>query len=664
MLDIAARRLGIDPVDLRRRNLLRSDEMPYANANGMTYSDVTPLETFEHALEHARLRRRSAASRPRHAPRAATSASARARYVEPTASGMALYGSEGATIRIEPSGAVNVYVAGGSAGNSLETTAIQLDRRRARRRHRRRAHDPGRHRAHAVRRRHRRQPQRLDDRRRRPRHGGDPARADRRDRRPRARGVARRHRARRRSRLGHGVAVAERDAGRDRRPRLLRQATSSRPTSRRASRRAPATAPRRSASGPTPPTCAPARSTSRPARSTLLRYVVGEDCGPMINPNVVEGQIAGGTVQGIGGVLLEDFPCDEDGNPLATTFVDYLLPTIDRGADRSSTATSEGSPGPGPGRLQGRRRGRRDRRARRRRQRGRRRARAARRDDHPPAAHPGDDRRPDRRGQTPRRRRPMKPAPFDYHAPDDDRRGPSRCSPSSTTPRSSPAGRASSRCWRCASPPSSTSSTSAASRSCAASNERDGCGADRRRDHPGRRSSATPTSLGAVPLAGPRRPVDRALPDPQPRHDRRLARPRRPRRRATRRRARARRRVRGRVAARPPRTIPAAEFFTGTWTTALGDDELLTGVGFPIWTGRCGFAVEEVARRHGDFAIAGACVAVELDGDGGVRALRDRAVRPRLDAGAGRPPPSSRCSGCAGERRRRRRRSVEPRSTT
>ena len=41
---------------------------------------------------------------------------------------------------------------------------------------------------------------------------------------------------------------------------------------------------------------------------TLLRYIVGEDCGPMINPNVVEGQIAGGTVQGIGGVLLEHMP--------------------------------------------------------------------------------------------------------------------------------------------------------------------------------------------------------------------------------------------------------------------------------------------------------------------------------------------------------------------
>jgi carbon-monoxide dehydrogenase large subunit len=59
----------------------------------------------------------------------------------------------------------------------------------------------------------------------------------------------------------------------------------------------------------------------------ILRYVVSEDCGVMINPNVVEGQIAGGVVQGIGGVLYEHMKYDEDGNPLTTTFVDYLLPT-------------------------------------------------------------------------------------------------------------------------------------------------------------------------------------------------------------------------------------------------------------------------------------------------------------------------------------------------
>jgi len=70
---------------------------------------------------------------------------------------------------------------------------------------------------------------------------------------------------------------------------------------------------------------------------------------------------------------------------------------------------------------------------------------------------------------------------------------------------------------------------------------------------------------------------------------------------------------------RGERRIPAAEFFTGLWSTALEPDELLTGVRFPVWSGRCGFAVEELARRHGDFAMAGATVAVELDGEDRVR---------------------------------------------
>ena len=59
----------------------------------------------------------------------------------------------------------------------------------------------------------------------------------------------------------------------------------------------------------------------------IKRYVVSEDCGQMINPMVVEGQIAGGVAQGIGGVLFEDMAYDDEGNPLATTFLDYLLPS-------------------------------------------------------------------------------------------------------------------------------------------------------------------------------------------------------------------------------------------------------------------------------------------------------------------------------------------------
>jgi carbon-monoxide dehydrogenase medium subunit len=80
---------------------------------------------------------------------------------------------------------------------------------------------------------------------------------------------------------------------------------------------------------------------------------------------------------------------------------------------------------------------------------------------------------------------------------------------------------------------------------------------------------------------------------------------------------------------RGPRTIPAAEFFTGIWTTALAPDELLTGVSLPaavdiqggdIPGGGQGFAIEEFARRHGDFAVAGAAVAVGLDPGGRVSA--------------------------------------------
>ncbi|MGW0684072.1 FAD binding domain-containing protein [Streptomyces sp. NPDC002754] len=64
------------------------------------------------------------------------------------------------------------------------------------------------------------------------------------------------------------------------------------------------------------------------------------------------------------------------------------------------------------------------------------------------------------------------------------------------------------------------------------------------------------------------------------------------------------------------RTIPAAEFFTGVWSTALAENELLTGANFLPWTGRCGFAIEEFARRSGDFAIAGATVALRVTADG------------------------------------------------
>jgi aerobic carbon-monoxide dehydrogenase large subunit len=60
---------------------------------------------------------------------------------------------------------------------------------------------------------------------------------------------------------------------------------------------------------------------------TIERYVAAEDCGALINPAVVEGQIRGGIAQGIGAVLLERSAYDADGNYQSATFMDYLLPT-------------------------------------------------------------------------------------------------------------------------------------------------------------------------------------------------------------------------------------------------------------------------------------------------------------------------------------------------
>ena len=58
----------------------------------------------------------------------------------------------------------------------------------------------------------------------------------------------------------------------------------------------------------------------------LMDFAVVEDCGNVVNPMIVDGQIVGGVAQGIGTALYEESVFDENGQPLATTFADYLLP--------------------------------------------------------------------------------------------------------------------------------------------------------------------------------------------------------------------------------------------------------------------------------------------------------------------------------------------------
>jgi aerobic carbon-monoxide dehydrogenase large subunit len=348
-LDIAARRMGIDPIELRRRNLLRRDELPYTNPCGMPYSDVTPAETFEQALEvldYEAFRREQAAALAAGRYLGVGTCT----YVEPTSSAMAFYGTEGATIRIEPSGAVNVYLAGGSTGNSLETAAVQLT-------------------ADAL--------------------GADIA-----DVRtiqgdtavtPFGAGTGG-------SRSGSMMAGAVEETAAILRERIIAIAaehleaapgdlelagsharvkgspTNAVPFSKvaeiayftphklpagipaglEASARYQARSPVIWANASHVCTC---EVDSATGAVTLLRYIVSEDCGPMINPNVVEGQIAGGVVQGIGGVLFEHLPYDEEGNPLATTFMDYLLPTT---CDVPVVEYAHvETPAPGPGGFKG-----------------------------------------------------------------------------------------------------------------------------------------------------------------------------------------------------------------------------------------------------------------------------------------------------------------------
>ena len=58
----------------------------------------------------------------------------------------------------------------------------------------------------------------------------------------------------------------------------------------------------------------------------ILDYVVCHDCGTMVNPMIVEAQVVGGVAQGIGTALYEEIPYDDNGQPLASTFLDYAIP--------------------------------------------------------------------------------------------------------------------------------------------------------------------------------------------------------------------------------------------------------------------------------------------------------------------------------------------------
>jgi carbon-monoxide dehydrogenase large subunit len=345
MLDISARRIGIDPIELRRRNLLRRDELPYRNPNGMTYDSISPLETYEQALEILDLDAfRAEQERARGEGRYLGVGTSN--YVEPSTPGYGSYATEAATIRIEPSGVVNVYIAGGSTGNSIETTVVQLTAD---------ALGVNIEDVHTIQ--------------------GDTAVTG------YGQGTAG-------SRSGSMTAGAIRETAAILRERICAIAANKLEAavedieldaSRAFVRGTPAVGVTLAEIAsiaylephflpPGVPAGLEATARYNAAAGSiwvnashvctcevdpetgavrLLRYIVSEDCGPMINPDVVEGQIAGGVVQGIGGALFEDLAVDDEGQPLATTFLDYLVPSAAEVPAIEFGHVETPSPGPG-----------------------------------------------------------------------------------------------------------------------------------------------------------------------------------------------------------------------------------------------------------------------------------------------------------------------------
>ncbi len=323
MMDVAAAELGLDPLELRRRNVIQPGDLPFTTAVGLTYTAISPAQTLEQAAEligydEFRANQQQARREGR------LTGIGLSVYIEPLGA-PGILATEAATIRIEPSGTVNVYMSTGSHGQSLETTLVQVvaDHLGA-------ALDD----IHLIQ--------------------GDTAAT------PYGPGTS----GSRSAIVASGAAAQASGSMRERvlaiagalleaDPADLAMADSrisvaGDPDAGLSLAEVAAAAYLNPASLPpgTPAGLevseryrAPMLNFSNAAHACtvevdpdtgvvrILRYVVSEDCGNMINPMVVEGQIAGGVVQGIGGVFYEHMVYDADGNPLPTTFLDYLLPT-------------------------------------------------------------------------------------------------------------------------------------------------------------------------------------------------------------------------------------------------------------------------------------------------------------------------------------------------
>lgn len=327
MLDIAARQIGIDPIEIRRRNIITKADQPTTTPLGIPLEDITPAECLDKLLEVLdvpafRAEQAAARTEGRHLGLGI------ATYIEPTGSAgtMAVMTGELAQIRIEPTGKVTALMSTHSQGHGTQTTMAQV----------------------------------IADQLGVPYEDvtvfeGDSSRG----------GFSPGAAGSRQGVIGGGASMKAAKLLRDKVKQVAAHLLNANPESvtiedgmvrvsgaeemTRSLREIAAIAygePGRLPPGMEAGLEAQYRYTPPPMTFTsaahacivevdaetgfvkIKRWISSEDCGTVINPAVVEGQIAGGLAQAIGTVLLEEVGYDARGNPTAVTFKDYMLPAI------------------------------------------------------------------------------------------------------------------------------------------------------------------------------------------------------------------------------------------------------------------------------------------------------------------------------------------------
>lgn len=327
LLDQAARQIGIDPIEIRRKNLIQRTDLPYTTAAGLPVDDMSPAECFEKLLANfdvAKFRREQAEAR-KEGRYLGLGLSA---YVEPTgaAGTMTPMTGELAQLRVDPTGKVTAMMSTFSQGHGTQTTMAQViaDQLGV-------AYEDV-----TV-------------------FEGDSSRG----------GFAPGAAGSRQAVIGGGASIKAAGLLKDKIKAVAAHLLNANPESisiengmikvagaeemTRSLKEIAHIAyfePMRLAPGMESGLEAQYRYMPPPMTLTsaahacvvevdidtgfvkILRWLASEDCGTVINPGIVEGQVAGGLAQAIGQVLLEEVHYDERGNPTAATFKDYMLPAI------------------------------------------------------------------------------------------------------------------------------------------------------------------------------------------------------------------------------------------------------------------------------------------------------------------------------------------------